>query len=608
MPEFAMHRSRPRLALSSLALAGLTGLVAAQTAASSGDATRPAALPPKPAHTFVVDGHLPGVLEVKFARDSGMRLRDGAFVAGTGAGIAVNAALADWDAVPRAMFAQPEALLESWRHAGEARSGIALHDLNLFYFVDVADPLAVGALCDRLNALDVVELAWPAPSGGDPVVLPSSHCPPPALPGGSPDFVELQGYRQPAPAGVDADWANSFSGGAGVGVTIADCETGWTDDHEDLAETTEDMFVGFGPAPYPWDHGTAVLGEMLGLDNGSGVKGICWEADARLSTHSPVGGSQNIPGSVANGAAALGPGDVLVIEIQCFGAPPAPFPCEYDPAIFATVQTATANGIHVFAAAGNGGHNLDSVVYGGAFDLAIKDSGAVIVGASSGAALVPASFSNVGSRLSSHGWGESVASTGYGDLQSGPPTQEYTATFSGTSSATPIVAGTGTVLLAIHREAFGTALEPIALRALLAGTGTPQTSGGNIGTRPNLRGAIHALGVPVLELGGTLRPGGTLELTVRGNPGDAYLVLWSTGLAATPLHLPPWGYFFLEPSLSTVLPTAGVIGPGGTSTDSYNIPPASPLSGLLTHFQGAAVFGVQPGTGSVTNMITWRLP
>ena len=50
---------------------------------------------------------------------------------------------------------------------------------------------------------------------------------------------------------------------------------------------------------------------------------------------------------------------------------PAPHPCEYDPAIFATVEAATANGVHVYAAAGNGGQNLDSAAYGGALALSV---------------------------------------------------------------------------------------------------------------------------------------------------------------------------------------------------------------------------------------------
>lgn len=593
-----------RTALTALALLTLGGMpVLAQLSphAYGGDTSLPAPLRAKPAQTLVTAEHLPGVIEVKLAHGSGARLVDGLFVAGGELLHDLNAALASRGAEPRRMFLQDDAWLAGWRHSGEARSGIALHQLETFFFVDVAAGQPVGELCDELNAMDLVSLAWPAVGGGDPVVTPG-------FAGTSGNFQPQQDYREAAPFGVDADYGNTFSGGRGEGVIIADCETGWTDDHEDLAGAAENQFVGYTPAPYPWDHGTAVLGEMVGGDNGFGVQGIAHQASIRMSTHSPVGGSQNIPGSVANGAAAVGPGDAVVIEIQCFGAPPGPFPCEYDPAIFATVQTATANGIHVFAAAGNGNQNLDSTAYGGAFDLNVKDSGAVMVGASDGINLGKASFSNYGSRLTSQGWGWNVVTTGYGTLQSGPATSEYANDFSGTSSATPIVTGAGVILASIHREAFGFEISPLALRTLLASTGTPQNGSQIIGSRPNVRAAVASLGVPELSISGVFVPGGSVSLTSRGTAGDGYLLLWSPTAPATPAHLPPWGYLYLEPLFLAVLPVAGTLGPGGTAVDTYGIPNNPALSGITTFFQGAQAFASQPGTGSLSNMIAWRFP
>lgn len=588
-----------------LLLAGLSAATAAQPAPTPGLAP----FPPKPLATIVTAEHAPGVIEVKFAHGSGVVLVDGAFQQGGAPRDDVNEVLARHGAAARPMFVQSAAWLDAWRAAGEAASGLLLHDLTLFAFVDLPAAGSAAALCDELNALGIVQLAWPATRGGDPVVLATA---PPAAdsddPGATPDFQGLQDYREAAPAGIDANHANSFSGGRGQGVTIVDCETGWTDDHEDLAATAQDAFVGFTPAPYPWDHGTAVLGELVGGANGFGVQGICHEAEVRMSTHSPVGQPQNIPGSVANGAAVLQPGDVLVIEIQCFGAAPGPFPCEFDPAIFATVQTATANGIHVFAAAGNGNHDLDAAAYGGAFNLAVKDSGAVIVGASDGVSLAKASFSNHGSRLTSHGWGFDVVTTGYGSLLPGPATAEYADDFSGTSSATPIVAGAGVILAAVHRETFGTVIPPLALRALLASTGTSQQGTQVIGSRPDLRAALRELGVPEIALSGQFVPGGTLEVTSLGDAGDPYVVFWSPVLLPAPLSVPTWGDLFLDPLAMASLPVGGVVGPGGTATDSYAIPDNPALSGLTTWFQGAQAFTSKPGVGSVSNVVAWRFP
>ena len=571
-----------------------------------GDTSRPAPLRPKPAFTLVDEGHIPQLIEIKFAHESGVQLTDGLFERGETLLDDVNVTLASRGAMPRRMFMQSDAWLDGWRATGEARSGVALHELKLFYFIDVPAGQDVGLLCDALNAHDIVTLAWPAPSGSDPVLAPGQLGGPE---GGTPQLVSAQTYRASAPEGVDAEYGNSFSGGRGIGVTIADCETGWTDDHEDLAANIQGEFVGFQNPSYPWDHGTAVMGEMLGGANSFGVRGLSWEAAGLMSTHSPSGGPQNIPGSVVNGVAAVDPGDVVVIEIQCSGGVPGPYPCEYDPPMFTAVQTATANGIHVYAAAGNGNNNLDQAAYGGAFDLNLVDSGAVMVGASNGILLAAASFSNYGTRLSSSGWGFNVASTGYGDLyDGGPVTQEYTDTFNGTSSATPIVTGAAVDLIAIYREAFGTDISPLALRSLLDTTGTPYQGSKQIGNRPDLRAAVRALGIPEVEIGGNLVPGGTLSVTEHGEAGDAYALVWSLGLAPSPIHLPPYGYLYLDPILATILPVNGLIGPTGTTTDNYAIPNNPNLSGLPTFFQTVQVFNTKPGTGSLSNYARWVFP
>ena len=571
-----------------------------------GDISRPAPLRPKPVFTLTDEGHIPQLIEIKFAHASGVQLAEGLFERGEKLLDDVNVTLATRGAQPRRMFSQPDAWLDGWRASGELRSGVALHELKLFFFVDVPAGQDVGLLCDALNVHDIVTLAWPAPRGSDPVLTPEQLD---DSAGGTPNLVTGQTYRVGAPEGVDAEYGNTFSGGRGIGVTIADCETGWTDDHEDLAANIQDQFVGFQNPPYPWDHGTAVMGEMLGGVNGFGVRGLSWEASGLMSTHSPSGGPQNIPGSVVNGAAAVDPGDVVVIEIQCSGSVPGPYPCEYDPPMFTAVQTATANGIHVYAAAGNGNNDLDQAAYGGAFDLNQVDSGAVMVGASNGILLSAASFSNYGTRLSSSGWGFNVVSTGYGDLyDGGPATQEYTDTFNGTSSATPIVTGAAVDLIAMHREAFGTGISPLALRDLLDSTGTPYQGAKQIGNRPDLRAAVRALGIPEVQVGGNLVPGGTLTLTHYGEAGDAYALVWSLALAPAPIHLPPYGYLYLDPTSLTVLPVNGILGATGTTTDNYPIPNNPNLSGLPTYFQTVQIFNTKPGTGSLSNYARWVFP
>ena len=223
-----------------------------------------------------------------------------------------------------------------------------------------------------------------------------------------------------------------------------------------------------------------------------------------------------------------------------------------------------------------------------------------MVGASNGSSLNTAGFSNYGSRVDAHGWGQNVVTAGYGTLQSGPATQEYTNSFSGTSSATPIVTGAGVILNSIHREAFGTDMAPLALRELLTRTGTPQGSGGQIGPRPNVRAAIRALGIPELLVEGTFVPGGQLQISSIGEAGDSYFgFLTVNGQREAALHVRPFGYFFLANPV--VVFAAGSIGPTGVSTDVIPIPNSPLMSGVVVRVQELQIFNNKPGTGSLSN-------
>jgi len=554
----------------------------------------------KPEKTVVHPTNHDTFLIVKFQHDSGVHLEDGQFAH---VNQTINAILDDV-AINRARHIQlPAQQLDAWRRSGEARSGIRLHDLNLFFRIELKDRALMGETCDRLNAFDVVEIAYPLPSGGDPEMparppfLHPSFAPENSLASGF-NFVDQQDYREAAPVGVDADYGEKFSGSRGEGHLIADVETGWTDDHLDIKHKALGAFTGLTPAPYPWDHGTAVLGELVGENNRAGVLGIVHQADVILSSH--LGSSANISTAIAFGATAVGIGDVLVLEVQCFGAVPGPFPCEYDPATFATIQTATANGTHVFAAAGNGGHDLDDPAYGGLFDRNIRDSGAVMCGQSTGAPLDANAFSNYGSRLDAHGWGANVVSAGYGDLfGSGTPTEEFTAFFSGTSSATPIVTGAGVMLNGIHREAFGVPMDPLDLRRLLALTGTPQNPGHKIGPRPNVRAGIQALDIPILSVGGNLIPGGQVDFDLEASAGDTYRLMFSRSLATTPAHITPFGYLFLGPITNTI---PGTVPGSGVDSLSFQIPNNPAFSGsILGYVQIEVTFANGVGTGAYSN-------
>jgi subtilisin family serine protease len=415
------------------------------------------------------------------------------------------------------------------------------------------------------------------------------------------DYSAQQGYRGPAPLGIDADFGNTYSGGLGTGITIADVETGWTDDHEDIAHKAQGNYIGLCCAPYPWDHGTAVVGVLAGEHQELGVRGLVYDANILLSTHQ--GFAINVPAAITNAIAALTAGDFLVLEVQCQDAPLGPHPCEWDDAIFASVRLATASGIHVYAAGGNGGHDLDDPSYGGKFDRTVRDSGAVIVGASRGPALTAAIFSNYGSRVDLHGWGASVTTAGYGDLFNGGLQSTYTAQFSGTSSATPIVAGAAAQLAGIHVQVTGLTIPPKQLRQLMASTGTPTSSGPAIGPRPDVRSAVEALGFPVVNISGNLVPGGTYTATSNGVPGDGCVMVFGTAIRdVNPVAAPPYGYFMLAGNLTRK--QAGALDATGKLSYSETIPADPNLSGttLGYYLTWQRFLSGQPGIGAFGNV------
>jgi len=578
--------TRPSATLTLLALLALGNLARAEELFPG--ATR-SPLGVKPARTTLDEFSRQGMAELKFVHGAGARLVEGQLIGTDERVSAVAAHLTARGVTVQRMWLQSDDELEARRLLGEQRSGRPLHDLTQFF--QLRSDRDIGLLCDELNAFDVVELAYPIGAGGDPV-----HAMPVA---GTPDFEALQEYKLPAPTGVDAVYGNTFSGGIATGITIADCETGWTDDHEDLSSVGPGDYVGLAPLHYPWDHGTAVLGELVGADNDLGVRGIAYGAAVKMSTHQ--GSSANFATAIQAAASAVGVGDAVVIEIQCSGGPPGPYPCEYIPSVYAVVEATTALGTHVFAAAGNGNRDLDAAAYGGLFDRTVRDSGAVMCGASAGVILVKASFSNYGSRLDAHGWGLDVATCAYGDLHAGAPTEEYTATFSGTSSATPIVTGAGVLLHSIYRDAYGLDLAPLDLRSVLTDTGTPLASGGYIGPRPDIRAALADLDVPRISLVGALTPGSSYEVVSQGAPGDLQVTIASASLRSVPFTIAPYGQLFLEAPLRRA--DTGVLDSSGEARYPATVPNDPALIGsTIAYYQGWQRF--VGGGAALTNWVS----
>src|SRR4029079_12863795 len=106
------------------------------------------------------------------------------------------------------------------------------------------------------------------------------------------------------------------------------------------------------------------------------------------------------------------------------------------------------------------------------------------------------SFSSYGSALDVPGWGEDVTTTRHRGAYN--PTNDvrryYTKSFNGTSSATPIVAGTVLVIQSVRKACGLPPATPLEMRDLLVRTGARQGSprARNIGPLPNLEAALRA--------------------------------------------------------------------------------------------------------------------
>jgi len=435
------------------------------------------------------------MVHVKFVEGSTIAWNGERFT-GSGAGdlSLVQAAIARRTIVEvRPTFAVDRATARAWKATGEARTGKTGPDLSLWFTIQIrGGAAAVTGLLNDLNASPAVEIAHPE-AIPEPAVMHAGAQQSAAVP---PDFTGMQGYLYAPPVGLDAPSAWGYTGGQGEGGKFIDVELAWTEDHVDFPFAR--MFHHGGAAEDPAqayiDHGTAVLGEVIGQQNGFGIDGFAPGIEGYGMVAITVAEWPTVPQYFQEAVDNLEAGDVWLIELQMFPSGHSATPMEFLQVNYDVIWTSTwARDILCIEAGANGSQNLDDSSWGGLFNRNIRDSGAIMVGAGTPSGLVAESFSNYGSRMDVHAWGSQIVTTGYGDLYNeGPQQSRYTAAFGGTSGASPMVTGAALCLTGIARAA-GIPFTPELIRAILHDTGTPQQGTRLIGPRPKLGAAANAI-------------------------------------------------------------------------------------------------------------------
>lgn len=383
---------------------------------------------------------------------------------------------------------EPKRLTEMQERAMRLDPTYRPSNLQAYVYIDIPPGIDPEAMAKALMASPDVEIAYVDRPAPDPLVNAADD---PRSPS--------QGYLDPSPDGIDAEYAWGFAGGDGAGLKVIDLERGWTLDHEDLVAKGASLLGAGTIRDGSRSHGTSVLGQLCAVDNTIGCVGIVPSVDVDVVSY---WGSTRVD-AITTAIANLAFGDVLLIEAQV-GADATGLlgPIEVYDAEFDALRLATALGIVVVEAGGNGTNNGSAPAMNmdtwadplgrqlfNPLSSDFRDSGAIIVTAATSAAphtrLV---YGPHGTRIDCYAWGQNIDTCA---SNTSGATNLYTTGFSGTSGASPIITGAALAVQAMNQAAHGFRFNPKQLRAILRNpaNGTPPAPSETtlMGVMPDLR-------------------------------------------------------------------------------------------------------------------------
>lgn len=330
----------------------------------------------------------------------------------------------------------------------------------------------------------------------------------------TPDFTAQQTYLdEPGPRykglNIRKVWEQQVTG---KGVRVHFSDGGLFPNHEDLRGNPKLKIISLQPNGDP-GHGTKSVGILLARPNDFGMTGMCHDAELYLYNNQLRDDALRIQ-TPKDLLRHVEPGDIVAINRQSanINVLTTVLPSLHELDWWSAAKALSERGAVVIFAAGNGSSQSDaaqSTTRGYGVDLSqwpyfedFGDANAIVIGACHSWDGKPHQYSNYSYRYRMlNAWGDSVATLGGGGLHKGDSDsqdRDYTDTYAGTSSATPLVAGALSLIQSYALEQHHIYLNADQMHLLVMQSGykdatLPDTEVLPMGARPNVQGALVVL-------------------------------------------------------------------------------------------------------------------